>query len=376
VFTGGDSSKPSTWSNIPYFFTETLISKGIKVNRVDLSPCPWLNAIYQVALILYKIAYVDTTYTYDRSLVHFLDTRRRIRKAIQKYGTSQANIFLTFSFSSAGLTQKPAIQVCDWTYDHYINYYKERKPDILEKWSMKREDSQIEGSDLVIPLFPTVASYMRERYRNRNIFYLGNVINSLSTITESRAVEQKTRSNDLLFIGDKKYVAGARSLVKAFIVLKKEYPDLSLNIIGIQAGGLGNLPDGVKCHGYLDKGRQENRELYYALLERAKIYVNTTPKWGAFSAMLEAMYFYTPVIVTPYDEFVETFGAEIGFGAYCENNSLDLLCTKITQIMEDRSYGALCANAHAAVKDFTWDIYIDKMLALMKENLREDAQAG
>jgi hypothetical protein len=36
VFTIGDSKKMSTWSNVPFFFTETLISKGVKVNRVDI----------------------------------------------------------------------------------------------------------------------------------------------------------------------------------------------------------------------------------------------------------------------------------------------------------------------------------------------------
>jgi hypothetical protein len=95
------------------------------------------------------------------SFTHFTNVRYRIKKAINQYPNSDANIFLTFSFSSAGLTMKPSIQFCDWTYDHYFKFLLDRKPGFLEKQCIKREDSQIEGSDLVFPLFPSVAEYMK-----------------------------------------------------------------------------------------------------------------------------------------------------------------------------------------------------------------------
>ena len=375
VYTNGDSTNLSTWSNVPFFFTENLVSRGIKVNRVDLSPSPLLNKIYSIICgRLIRIIYKDTTYTYFRSLVHFLHVRRRIKKAVSAYANSQLNIFLTFSFSSTGLTKTPAIQFCDWTYDHYINYHQNRKPDLFEKFCIKREDSQIEGSSLILALFPGVAEYMKGRYKNKNIFHLGNVINSLHQVASSQILEKKPKSNSLLFIGSQKYAEGAKCLVHAFHQLKKDYPNLSLDMIGLEYNEFGSdfrdqLKDGVNCYGYLDKGKENERKLYYSLLENAKIFVNTTPKWGAFSATLEAMYFYIPVIVTPYKEFVETFGMEIGFGCYCENNSVDLLCASIRKILNHPSYDTLCINAHESVKDFTWDDYIDKILKTVKEKL-------
>src|SRR5262245_19034573 len=175
VYTNGDSSNLSTWSNVPFFFTEALIAKGIKVNRVDLSPSPILATVYsKIWQRIIRRIHKNTTYTYFRSLVHFLDARLRIKRAIQTYSSSDINIFLTFSFSSTGLSQKPAIQFCDWTYDHYINYRENRKPDIFEKRCIKREDSQIEGSNMIFSLFPGVTEYMKHHYKNKNIFYLGN----------------------------------------------------------------------------------------------------------------------------------------------------------------------------------------------------------
>src|SRR5215510_12150390 len=180
VFTNGDSSVRSTWSNVPFFFTETLISKGIKVNRVDLTPSPLLDRLYRLTWErTIRVISRDTTYTYFRSLIHFLDARLRIKEAINKFDNSEMNMFLTFSFSSVGMTKRPTVLICDWPYEHYINYRQNRKPDLFEKRSIKREDNQIEGAILIFPLFQDVTKYMKTRYKNKNIFYLGNVINSL-----------------------------------------------------------------------------------------------------------------------------------------------------------------------------------------------------
>ena len=200
VFTNGDSTNISTWSNVPFFLTENLISRGIKVNRVDLSPSPVLNKLYSKTWerIIRKI-YKNTTYTYFRSLVHFLHTRIRIKKAVKTYTNSQLNIFLTFSFSSTGLTKTPAIQFCDWPYEHYINYRENHKPDLFERRCIRRENSQIEGSHLIFPLFPGVTEYMKERYKNKNIFHLGNVINSLHAGDELANIRKKTAVQQLAF---------------------------------------------------------------------------------------------------------------------------------------------------------------------------------
>jgi len=169
-----------------------------------------------------------------------------------------------------------------------------------------------------------------------------------------------------LFIGDKKYLEGARYLISAFAVLKKNDPDLVLDIVAMRKEDFDYLPEGVTCHGYLNKGVDKDRKLLYSLIEDAKVFVNTTPKIGSFSASLEALYFYTPVIVTPYEDFVKTFGSEINFGYICENHSIDLLCSKIINIFNDPDYDKFCFAAHEAVKNFTWSYRVDQMLEKIK----------
>lgn len=363
VFTNGDSRKLSTWSNIPYFFTETLIAKGIQVNRVDLSPSPFLKKTFnKTAYRFFKKINKNTTYDFFRSLTHFVNVKYRVYKAIRQSPNSDANIFLTFSFSSAGMTKKPTILFGDWTYQHYLNHFLGRNPDFFEKQCIARENSQIEDSDLVFPLFPKVAEQMKKFYKNDRIYYLGNVINSLSDVSEDDILKLKENSNSLLFVGSQKYIEGAKSLVSAFEKLKQNYPRLSLHIIGMVKDNFKNLPKDVYCYGYLDKGKEADRELYYKLLREAKVFINTTPKWGAFSATIEAMYFFTPVVVTPYDEFLETFGRDIGFGFYCEENSTNLIEDKISKILNTTTYNSLCSNSHSSVKEYTWDAYIERMI--------------
>jgi glycosyltransferase involved in cell wall biosynthesis len=366
VFTCGDSSRLATWSNVPFFFSETLIAKGIRVNRVNIEPS-MLLPLHRLAKLVSKVS----TYTYFRSLICFLVTRRKIKKAVKQFKNSQADIFLTFSFSSCGLTNRPVVLFCDWTYDYHIRHYHKHQPDYFEKQSIAREDAQIKAANLVFSLFPGVTEYMQQKYGKDHIFYSSNVINSLYSVSE-KDVEGKRQSYSLLFIGSKAYIEGARSLIAAFELLKPEYPLMRLHIVGMEQQDFGTLPENVFCYGYLNKGIDEERDLYYTLMREATVFVNTTPLWSAFSASIEAMYFYTPVIVTPYEEFRKTFGEKIDFGLYCEENVPNLIKEKITNILENNLYSVFCNRAHNAVKAFTWDACIGKIIAKIEQLQIED----
>lgn len=363
VFATGDSNQVKTWSNVPYFFTSSLESKGIKVNRVNLEPNRLMRSIfdYGFTFILKKI-WKDTSYDYFRSVLHFAIVRNQIKKAIRKYPNSDAYAFLTFSFSSAGLTKKPTIQLCDWTYDYYFKYFKNREPDFFEKQSIKRENTQIQETDYVISLFPKVADYMKAQYGAEKVHYLGNVINALFEPEKEEIFQYKKDSGKLLFIGSKKYIEGAEALIKAFELLKPVYPKLSLHLIGVEESNFKHLPADVFCYGYLDKAIDAEKEKYYDLMKEAKIFINTTPKWAAFSASIEAMYYYTPVVVPPYGEFKTTFGEDIDFGLYCKENTAPLIAQSIENILNNKQYETLCNQAHEAVKEFTWHGYIDKII--------------
>jgi len=363
VFSNGDSRAIKTWSNVPYFFTQTLIAKGIKVHRVDLSESLRLKWWFDrtVMRLIRRIA-PKTSYCYFRSVVHFLDVRQRTRFAIRSHTDSDAYIFLTFSFSSVGLTTKPTILFCDWTYYYQLGHFKGKQPDAFEGSSIRRENQQISQADLVISLFPMVSRHMQTHYKSGNICYLGNVVNSIMEPDKTEILKAKTFSRDILFIGRKHYMEGAKTLIAAWQQLKIDYPSLVLHIVGMDENDFSDLPSGVKCYGYLDKAIPEQKDVFYSLLIKAKVLVNTTPQWGSFSAMLEAMHFYNPIITTPFSEWFATFGENILFGYYCQDNTVEAVYSKLKNVFETNNYESLCISAHEAVKEFSWDNYMDKVL--------------
>lgn len=362
IFTKGDSSQINTWSNVPYFFTETLISKGVKVNRVDCGPPLLISNIFDRTWGRFIRKFTkNKSYDFVYSYIYYLYARHRINKTSRQFPNSEANIFLTFLFSSVGISDKPSILFCDWTYDYRIKFLLSRKPGFWENQSIKRQTAQITGSDLVISLFPRSAEYMTAQYNSNNIHYIGNVINSLCDAPEEEILKLKEKSNKILFIGSEAYIEGAEALILAFEILAQQFPELELHLIGIKESDLKHVPENTHCYGYLDKGIDSERELYYTLLKNAKLFINTTPKWAAFSASIEAMYFYTPVIVTPTLEFVETFGQDIEFGFYCKDNLKHCIAEKVEKLMNDKDYKTRCCKAHNAVREFTWSEFVNKM---------------
>jgi glycosyltransferase involved in cell wall biosynthesis len=370
VYTTGPAGDYRTWSNVPYFFTESLRAQGVRVNLVDIAPPFFVERTFNLTFrLMWKLFHPTTTFTYFRSWLHFLITSNRIRKAGGRYPNSQADIFLTFSFSSNRRVGHPVVLLCDWPYSYSIKYFQDRSPDFLEARSIAREDGRIEEADLVISLFQSGSDEMERRYRNNNIFCLGPAINVPSAEISPTLPELKAGSFNLLFIGDAKYLAGLRVLIQSYELLKASFPELTLSIIGQETSQLGWLPEGVISYGYLDKGDESSRDLFYSLMQKAKAVVNTTPRWGGFSSILEALAYYTPVVVAPFHEIVRLFGKENDFISYCEENTPDLLAERIRVLLEHPDYPDLARRAHAAVENFTWENYVGRLLNLMEKEL-------
>jgi glycosyltransferase involved in cell wall biosynthesis len=365
VFTFGDSTLVRTWSNVPYMLTKTLEKQGYKINRININPNRYLQSFYN--RVIYKLTLLlknDNVYLYERTYINYILTFIKIWRYNKKYPNADLNIFTNFSFYNKYSAQ-PNILLCDWDLSIGINDRLGRKPYYFEQQAILRQMRVIEHADLVISLFPKAAEIMKKMYKNPNIFHLNqNVINSLyeKELDEAEILEIKEKSFNLLFIGSTNYIVGAKLLIAAYMNLKIDYPNLKVKIVGIKSEELGELPDGVEAFGYLDKNLKNDNRLYYDLLINAKIFVNPTPVWGGYSSTIEAMYFYTPIIIAPYEEFTTEFGEEISFGRYCEEFSIPYLQKCLKDIISSTNYGSLSFQAHNAVKNYTWDKYVEILM--------------
>ncbi len=370
VYAIGDSNKVKTWSNVPYFFTKSLEAKGIKINRVNLEENRCFRFVYKYSVyIVIKAFYPKSTHQYFRSRLNHLLIRNKIKKAIHNFPGSQANVFLSYSFSSKHLSSLPCILLGDWTYLYQIQNLGQRKPYWFERWALLREKQNIEQADEVLSLFPKSASFISENFKRAPAHYLGNVVNAEKQLDGLELMSKKLNSKRLLFIGGKKYKQAARQLVQAFQELNEPgWQDAELHLIGLKEEDVG-LPNSksVFFHGYLDKNITSQNNLYYSLLSSARVIINTQNTWGAFSALTEAMFFYTPVICQAFEEFSETYGKTCDFGFYVPDDSVTHLKTALTQMLAQNEEQVLkqMKNAHYKTQNFTWENYTTGFLELL-----------
>ena len=377
LFTYGDSTKPATWSNVPYCLSSALQSMGYRINRIDISLSAnrllnicrriWNAVARRVLGILHRGD--KFAYTFDRTPLFCKEVEKRISAANRKYPNVCCNIFLSFSCYNR-YSEAPSILLCDWTFEHLLREQYVREPYACERKYIQLQQEAINNCKYVVSLFEKSAQYIAERSSNPNIVHLGS--NVINIIGENHPTEElsstKSATHNILFVGGYRYREAAVQLVESFDALKHLYPDLKIDIVGQTVENLGiSIPDGVSCHGYLDKANPRQQETYYRLFKEASLFINHNPIWAGYSSMIEAMYFYTPVIVSPYAEFVGEFGEQITFGEYCSTFSREELAECIRKVFDSSDRQRMAIDAHNAVKDYTWQSFVEKLVKLIEE---------
>ena len=375
-FSYGDSTKASTWSNVPYLFTRALEEKGIRVRRVRLfRQGPWVWLCNEFIKWIYPLFFPGHAYGYLRTPLYRRGAFRKIRRAVKRYDKADLCIFTCFDFWNP-FNGIPTLLFSDWTYEILIAERLKRALYPFEQRYAQWQAEAISSAGAVVSLFPECARSMRERLPAANIHHLGsNVVNNLydGVLLPEEIIPRKKGAKRLLFIGGRKYEEGCRLLLEAFRRLQKENPEYGLDVIGMHADHFSDvqIPPHVTFHGYLKKDHEPERRRYYELLLNASVFVNPTMVWGGYSSTIEAMFFYTPVIVAPYGDFVAEFGNAPAFGAYNREFSPECLYRSLREVLDNPHYEAMCLEAHRRTEHYTWDNYVDKILKLAQDTTKE-----
>lgn len=360
----GDSTNIKTWSNVPFLFARELENRGIKLNRINIEPSPHINRWYNRIsyFVFQRILHKNACPIFSRSWLHRFLINRKLRKVARLYDEEVSiNLFLSYLFRNQ-YSIHPSVLWCDWS-DAIVIERIGRDVKRYERRSLNHEANVIQSADAVYTMFPRCSEKMSQMY-GRNIRYLGvNVVNTLydKEINIRKLVKLHEQSDYILFIGNHRYQEGAKKLIEAVTSLRLKGYDIKVDIIGMQSDHIPGAPDWVRFHGYLDKSDLNQRKVYYDLIFSARLLVNTTSGWAGYSSIIEAMYYATPIIVTPFDDFVAEFGDTIDFGEYCAKEAN--LSTQIEGIIESPSYQSMCETSHRKVEKYTWSNYVDAFLA-------------
>jgi len=256
----------------------------------------------------------------------------------------------------------------DWPSEYLFDMFLKRKPSRLERWSIDRENAVIEAADAVITLFPNVQQYMLKKYKNDRIYCYGNVVNVDDNINVPvNVVRNKIKSNRLLFIGQPFYIQGALELICAVNNIRESGFDLEVDIVGIDVDLIKMKYKWLRVYGYLDKQNPKDSEIYYSLLSDARLFVNTTSGWSGFQSLLEAMYFYNPIIVRPNESLISYFPNLMNFSYVLEGEGSNLEGLIIKSLSEAHRYEEMCMSARRESESYTWDNFIDKVIGLFGE---------
>lgn len=371
-FSSGSADDASTWSNIPFLFSRELARQGLIVHKVNLRnkfmASFWENCIRRPLKFIMMPFHYDPVYYGHSRLNHFL-SEKRIRKAVNQWPNADYCIFIGYQHANH-YSSIPSLLLSDWTTDVTISL--KNLPLKTYKGCIQREHEAIRTANYVVSIFQLQAEKMQKEVPEARIRFLGgNVINSFydGVINSEEIIKKKNSSRKILFIGRKtSYMVGARVLIEAVKILYSQDQSIGLDIIGIEAKDFTeDLPPYVQCHGFLHKDIEEERNLYYRLLMEATVLVNATPQWAAYSSTIEAMYFYTPVVVSPYQEFQNEFGSDIAFGKYNDTFNEKCLAEDIDAILHASNYSEMCLSAHNAVQSYTWEEYVKKIIDLIEE---------
>lgn len=364
--TTSTSKHYKSWSNIPYLLHKHLQTRGYEVKNIVLRELFPINFLFNLPIrFLIKCLGLETTYFFVRTPVHFFFTY--IYSQFIRFISSNKDIMLVQGYSYPPHNSKNRlILLGDWPSAYLFDTFLKRRPSRLEMRSIAREDRVIENANAVITLFPDVHKYMHQRYKNRNIFYFGNVVNIDSYVElPPDILDRKRNSRSLLFIGQPYYLSGAHQLIDAVDVLRKEGYDLLVDIVGIEPSLIGRDFDWLSVHGYLDKGNAIAKRKYYELLANAKLFVNTTAGWTAFQAMLEAMYFFNPIVVRCNPNLVQTFPGAHTFSYFVEDQEDSLQAKLVDSLLFSDEYLSRCRMAHEAAKPFTWVNFTDQLVKVI-----------
>ena len=366
-FTPGDPNDVSLWSNVPYLYGRELERRGIAVHKVNFLPFPIIKKVFnRVAHVFYRVFNTDYKRGFEQSNIARILATRIIKRTIRQYPNADCCIFMGCGYANywSGM---PTIIFAESYIEKLIRVTYKREPSFLEKPVVKQHNDAFRHAAFISILFPRDLDYIKQVVPTANIKYKGsNLINSCynQEVNES-IIATKQKSKKLLFIGGAHYLEGANMLLRAFEILRRQDPEYELHIIGLEANQLDKPGEGVHCHGYLNKSNPEHYKLYYELMLSAKVFVNPTPFWGSYSSCIEAMFYYTPCVVHPYDQFVMEFGEQLNFGEYNTDFTPQGVADSLLKVLNAANYAQMAGNAHERVKDYSYESYVNWTLEEM-----------
>jgi glycosyltransferase involved in cell wall biosynthesis len=377
LFTLGDCADLNTWSNLPYYFYQNLRAQSVAVRPVNLVPSTsvWYHAFDRLRASRHRVSRFLGAPGPDllRSRAFRVLVNRRLRAFAQQHPHADANVFLTFSFSSYRYMRVPVIHYCDRTYEQHLEETG-RKPTRSDRFFMRIDQRNIENASLVLSTNQPCREFISSRYRPKQSLCLRPGINTETAVDDPEGlIEQKEKSTDILFIGRGVHKRGADILIRAFTLFNGRHGRrFTLHVVGVERS---ELPadlrppsENIRFYGYLDRTRPMDLERYNALLRSARMFVMPM-RAGPFPGVVSELQLHcTPIIasnVTGMSE-VLTDGRDSLLVDGFEPNSFAHAMDRL--VADGAAWRQMAWNSHVRRRNWTWADTVKTFLEMIHDN--------
>jgi glycosyltransferase involved in cell wall biosynthesis len=383
LFTFGDSGDISTWSNLPYFFSKALLNRGARLNRIDLLPNE--RAFYRAyRLIIERIedALNRRGVRFDaqpfRDPLSIEMIQRKIRREVRRHPRAEANVFLTFSFSSSGLSRTPSINYCDETYEQFL-IDSGRTPAPIDRFLIGREKRILDAAAFIFTTGRLCADFIRRRHPSKEVHELNSGVNmEAPRITDAEALlAEKRRSKSILFIGMGYRKRGVDVLLKAFEDFNRRNQNAyTLHVVG--EGLSGGPPAGskIRYYGYLDKSIPQQAVVYWELIRKARLFVMPMREGPLPGVIKEVGLLFTPVVVTDIWHVGDVVQDGVN-GNLVPRPSVEGFAERMHALAnDDLTWERLARNANKSAQRFSWDRTAEVFMERIQGGLHGHRPAG
>lgn len=361
LFTFGDSADIATWSNLPYFFSKALIAKGVRLNRIDLYPTE--DPVYRgyrafidrcaVAAERRGINFSIEPYR-DPVSIRLID--RKIKREIRKHPRAEANVFLTFTFSSSPWSRTPAVNYCDETYVHYLQDTG-RSATWRGRYLIAREDAILANTSWIFTTGRGCAEFIQRRHPSKRVLRLPSGINLDDAGTEDAEpiFTEKRRNKSILFIGMGKKKRGIDVLIDAFTRFNRQNGDVyTLHIVGLSSNEAERAGPNIRGYGYLNKHDPRQFATYLHLLKTARLFVMPMREGPLPGVLKEAGLMFTPVIVTDIWNVSDVIQHGVNGILVARPSAADFADRMHALANDDDTWEQLARNSHRMAQRFSW----------------------
>ncbi len=179
-----------------------------------------------------------------------------------------------------------------------------------------------------------------------------------------KTVEERDEDNPvILFVGKDFDRKGGRVLLDAFSRVRKYYKKAELVIVGTM---LENMPEGVRCEGFISKHTSEGVEKLLNLYARASIFVLPSLYEPFGISFAEAMAHRLPCIGTNNCAMPEIIDNGIT-GRIVETGESEALSTAIIELLADPALRKEMGDRgyEKYYENYRWEVVVDKMISYM-----------